>query len=84
MNVLMRHKIELPERLSREYLAQTFGKSAADFYLSRIEDRAKQGHIYHNPIKTAYLWMVEDKQRRAGYWLPAANRQSRAKNHGKS
>ena len=81
----MTDRIEIPVGLNRQMLNDIFGRDAADFYIDRINRRIDEGRIYKNPMKTVYLWMVEDRKRRGGYWRQyITHNGGKKKNHGRT
>ena len=79
-------EIEVPANLSRAMLEKQFGYAAVSFYLSRIAQREREGKIYHNPLKTVYLWATEDKRTCQGFYTTyrGYSHGNRHKNYGGS
>lgn len=48
--------VEIPRILTEDSVIQEFGADAYRFYQSRIEERKRNGRIYHNPLKTIYIY----------------------------
>ena len=60
--------IEVPAGLNRSMLEAQFGYDAAAFYLDRIRQRRQEGRVYHDELKTAYIWAVQDKRTNQGFF----------------
>ena len=54
--------VEIPENLTELTVILEFGADAYRFYQNRIEERKRNGKIYYNPLKTIYIWMVQDRK----------------------
>lgn len=78
--------VEVPHVLTENSVIREFGADAYRFYKSRIEERMLGGRIYHNPIKTIYIWATQDRKTHQGYWSTWSgyNKGRKEKNHGKS
>lgn len=78
--------VEIPKILTQDSVIQEFGVDAYRFYKNRIEERKRDGRIYHNPLKTIYIWATQDREYRQGYWSTwiGYNRGRKCKNHGRS
>ena len=78
--------VEIPKILTQDSVIQEFGVDAYRFYKNRIEERKRDGRIYHNPLKTIYIWATQDREYRQGYWSTwlGHNRGRKCKNHGRS
>lgn len=78
--------VEIPRILTEDSVIQEFGADAYRFYQSRIEERKRNGRIYHNPLKTIYIWAVQDRKSHQGYWSTwlGYNKCRKCKNHGRS
>lgn len=64
----MTEYISVPIFLTEEHLIREYGADAVRFYKRRIAERERQGHIYHNPLKTIYIWAAKDRKSHQGYW----------------
>lgn len=60
--------VEIPENLTERTVILEFGADAYRFYQNRIEERKRNGKIYYNPLKTIYIWAVQDRKYHQGYW----------------
>ncbi len=78
--------IEVPKGLTRGMMEEEFGIDAVAFYMDRIEERRKEGRIYYNPLKTIYLWAMEDRRTNQGFYTTSRGyaRRRKNKNHGRS
>lgn len=78
--------VEIPQILTEDSVIQEFGVDAYRFYKNRIEERKRDGRIYHNPLKTIYIWATQDREYRQGYWSTwvGYSRGRKCKNHGRS
>lgn len=77
--------VTIPEKLTRQKLIEEFGVQATKWYLDRIEYRRAQGKIYYYPLKTAYIWMTNDKKNKCGFWkIEFFCKKNKQKNHGRS
>lgn len=79
--------VEVPRPLTREKIAEAFGMPALRYYEERIRQRANEGKVYLNPLKTIYIWAAQDKASGQGYFstlfVRGMNRR-KCKNHGRS
>lgn len=71
------HGIVKPER-------KEFGAAAVDHYQHRILERMEAGHIYKNPLKTIWLWAMEDRRTGQGFWTTYRGHTCRRKKYGGS
>lgn len=78
--------VEVPHVLTEDSVIREFGVDAYRFYKIRIEERMRGGRIYHNPLKTIYIWATQDRKAHQGYWSTWSgyNKGRKGKNHGKS
>lgn len=78
-------RVEVPKKLTKQTLYDEFGMWATDYYIDRMKRRIEEGKIYLNPLKTVYLWMVEDKAKGGGYWRKHySHNGAKKKNHGRT
>lgn len=79
--------VTIPSPLTKNVFVQELGAEAYCFYEQRIRERMAFGKTYLNPLKTMYIWAVEDKASRQGYYstlhIRAKNSRKR-KNYGRS
>lgn len=80
----MREYIQVPKNLTISMLEKEFGAAAVDFYQVRIKERMESGRVYHNPMKTIWLWATEDRRTNQGFWTTYRGHTRRRKNHGGS
>lgn len=69
-----------------EMLQDEFGVTATEWYLDRIDERIFCGKVYHNPLKTAYIWATNDRKFNRGFYSTYNGyaRRRKSKNHGRS
>lgn len=80
----MKKYIEVPLGLTVAALEKEFGAAAVDHYQHRILERMEAGHIYKNPLKTIWLWAMEDRQTGQGFWTTYRGHTCRRKKYGGS
>lgn len=78
--------VRVPKDLTRSMLENEFGIQAVAFYLERIDERRRDGRIYRNPLKTVYLWAMQDKRTNQGYYTSYCgySRRRKNRNYGRS
>lgn len=79
-------RIAVPDNLSVALLRQEFGVYAVSYYESRLDERKADGRIYYNPLKTIYLWAMQDRATNQGYWSSYCGyaRRHKNKNYGRT
>lgn len=80
----MKKYLKVPSPLTTATLEKEFGIAAVSFYRDRIKERAEQGRIYRNPLKTIWLWATEDRRTNQGFWTTYRGHPCRKRNHGGS
>lgn len=78
--------VKIPDKLTENDVAAEYGMDALRFHKNRIAERKQQGKIYHNPLKTIYIWAAQDRKTNQGYWSTWRGYRSgkKHKNHGRS
>lgn len=51
--------VKIPDKLTENDVAAEYGMDALRFYKNRIAERKQQGKVYHNPLKTIYIWAAQ-------------------------
>ena len=78
--------VDIPENLSLEILRREFGIQAVSYYQNRVSERKAEGRVYHNPLKTIYIWATQDRKTHQGYYTSFRGYRSgrKHKNYGSS
>lgn len=78
--------VKIPDKLTENDVAAEYGMDALRFYKNRIVERKQQGKVYHNTLKTIYIWAAQDRKTNQGYWSTWRGYRSgkKHKNHGRS
>lgn len=78
--------VKIPEKLTENDMVAEYGMDALRFYKNRIAERIQEGRTYYNPLKTIYIWAVQDRKYHQGYWSTwfGYNKGKKRKNHGRS
>ena len=72
--------VDIPENLSLEILRREFGIQAVSYYQNRISERKAEGRVYHNPLKTIYIWATQDRRTNQGFYSSYTGYARRRKN----
>lgn len=76
--------IKVPQPLTVSVLQEEFGIAAVAFYQARIRERMDRGKVYHNPLKTIWLWATEDRRTGQGFWTTYRGHTCRRRKYGGS
>lgn len=78
--------IDVPKNLDLRVLVSEFGTEAVNFYSQRLQERERAGKIYPKPLKTIYIWAMQDRKTNQGFYSTWRGFTSgrKNKNHGKS